>query len=256
MSTEMCLSSLEPVPSALQNVLNPGLWYKMMLAFLLIKRYLKNIEERMNRIATALQLQSADLFLHRMPETHEKAPARDLDEAIIGGKALLKECTEKSFDWARIQLLLAKLYHERAVASPITAAKHAALIEAQQCIECSLRVFTADRAPQSFQEATHLGLEIAVLLDASIIIGSCALLKRCSPQSLDWARIQLLLAKFHFARAAVLQCLAVKTALTEAQHCVEAAVPIFTQKQAQRSLKEARQLSQEIKLSIEQMGEL
>jgi hypothetical protein len=152
-----------------------------------------------------------------------------------------------------MQLLLAKLYYEWAATSHTTVAKHAALIEAQHCIECSLFVFTANMTPQSFQEATQLGQDIAGILDASIITGSMALLKRCSPQSLDWARIQVLLAKFYSERAAILQDLAARTMLTKAQYCIEVAVPIFTQKQAKRSLKEARQLYQEITDTIKQI---
>jgi transcriptional regulator with XRE-family HTH domain len=210
-------------------------------------------EERLNRIATALQLQSADLLLHRMPETHTEVPTYDLDEAIIGGKALLKGCVAQSFDWARIQLLLAKLYRERAVASHTAVAKHAALTEAQQCIECALLVFTASRTPQSFQEAMQLGREIGDVLEVSIVDGSIALLKRCPPQSLDWARIQLLLAKFYRERATVLQGLTARTALTEAQQCIEAALPIFTRKRAKHSLEETGQLSEEIRYAIKQI---
>jgi transcriptional regulator with XRE-family HTH domain len=162
-------------------------------------------EERLNCIAAALQLQHTDLLLHRMPEIYEGAPAQDLDDAIIVGKALLKKCEELSFDWARMQLLLAKLYREHATVSHTTVAKYTALTEAQRCIECSLRVFTVSTAPRSFQEAMQLGQEIGEVLDASIIAGSEALLKRCPPQSLDWARIQLLLAKFYYERAVVLQ---------------------------------------------------
>jgi transcriptional regulator with XRE-family HTH domain len=212
-------------------------------------------EERLNCIAAALHLERADLLLHRMPEVHEGAPVQDLDDAIIGGKALLKECEEQSFDWARIQLLLAKLYREHANASHTTVAKYAALTEAQHCIECSLRVFTVSTAPRSFQEAMQLGQEIGEVLDASIIVGSKALLKRCPPQSLDWARIQLLLAKFYCEHAVVLQDLEAVTALTEAQHCIEAAVPIFTQRKGYHSLKEARQLYQEITSTLTQLGE-
>src|SRR6266851_10426412 len=36
-------------------------------------------EERLNRIAAALELQSADLLLHRMPEAPDDAPTRDLE---------------------------------------------------------------------------------------------------------------------------------------------------------------------------------
>ncbi len=212
-------------------------------------------EERLERIAAVLQLQSADLLLRRMPEAYGQAPTHDLDEAIIGGKALLNECAEQSFDWARLQMLLARLYHERAAASHTMVAKYTALIEAQHCIECALLVFTVDTTPLSFQEATQLGREIGDALEISVITGSQALLKRCPPQSLDWARIQLVLAKFYRKRATVLEGLAARTALTEAQHCIEAALSIFTQKRAQRSLKETRQLSQEIKLMTQQVDE-
>ncbi len=213
-------------------------------------------DERLKRIATALQLQNADLLLHRMPEVQKEASAHDLDEAIMCGKALLYVCREKSFDWARMQLLLAKLYQERAAASQTTVAKHTALIDAQHCIECSFLVFTVNTTPQSFQEAMQIGREIDAVLDASIIAGSIALLKRCLPQSLDWARVQLLLARSYCKRAKMLQGLAAQTALTRAQHCIGVALPIFTQKQAQRSLKEARQLSEEIMDAIKQMDAL
>jgi transcriptional regulator with XRE-family HTH domain len=210
-------------------------------------------EERLSRIAAALQLQSADLLLYRMPETHAEVPTYDLDEAIIGGKALLKGCADRSFDWARIHLLLAKLYRERAATAHTAIAKHTALTEAQQCIEYALLVFNANTTPQSFQEATQLGREIDDVLEASIIAGCFALLKRCTPQSLDWARIQLQLAKFYCERATVLEGLAARTALTEAQQCIEAALPIFTKKQVKRSLKETEQLSQEIEHAIKQI---
>ena len=148
--------------------------------------------DRLQRIAAVLQLQSIDLLLHRLPEAHEETPIHDLDEAIIGGKALLKGCNERSFDWARVQLLLAKLYHEQAAMLQTIAAKHTALTHAQLYIERCLLVFTEDATPRSFQEATLLGREIADLLDATIIAGCQAFLKRCPPRSIDWARIQLL----------------------------------------------------------------
>jgi transcriptional regulator with XRE-family HTH domain len=210
-------------------------------------------EERLDRIAAALQLQRADLLLHRLPETYGETPAHDLDEAIIGGKALLSRCVEQSFDWARLHLLLAKLYRERAATSHMMVAKYTALIDAQQCIECALRVFTANTAPLSFQEATRLGREIDDVLETSITTGSAALMKRCPPQSPDWARIQMLLAKFYCERAAVLGGPAAKTALADAQQCIEAALPIFAQRSTQRSLKEARQLYQEIQQAIRQV---
>jgi hypothetical protein len=190
-----------------------------------------------------------------MPEGHGEALANDLEEAIIGGQALLKACKEKSFDWARIQLLLAKLYQEFAAASYTTIAKHTALVEAHQCIESSLLVFNVAKTPQSFQQATQLGREIDAVLDASVITGSIALSKRCSPQSLDWARIQLHLAKLYHEHADVLQGLAARTTLVQAQQCIEAALSIFAQKQA-RGLKEAQQLYQKITQSIQQMDDL
>ncbi len=212
-------------------------------------------EERLNRIAAALELQSADLLLHRMPEAPDDAPTRDLDDAIIGGKALLKKCTEQSFDWARIQLLLAKLYRERAAASRLLLAKYTAFTEAQHCIECALLVFTASAAPQSFQEATQLGREIGEILEITLITGSLALLKRCPPQSLDWARIHVLLAKCYRERTTALEGQAARTALTEAQRCIKAALSVFTQKRAQRNAKEATQLQKEIVHAIEQLDE-
>jgi transcriptional regulator with XRE-family HTH domain len=213
-------------------------------------------EDRLQRIAAVLALHSSDLLLHRMPDAHEGTPIHDLDEAIIGGKALLKGCEEQSFDWARLQLLLAKLYHEQATVLQTIAAKYTALTQAQHSVERCFLVFTEDATPRSFQEATHLGCEIADLLDATIIAGCQAFLKRCSPQSIDWARIQLLRAKFYRERAATGQGLTARAALTEAHHCIEAALPIFTQKRVQRSLKEAKLLGQEITLTLQQMGEL
>jgi transcriptional regulator with XRE-family HTH domain len=213
-------------------------------------------EERLNRIAAALHLQRADLLLHCMPETHAEASAYDLDAAIVGGKALLKGCEEHSFDWARIHLLLAKLYRERVATSHTTMEKYTALTEAQHCIECALLVFKEDTARQSFQEAIQLGQEIDNILETHIIAGSLALLMRCSPQSLDWARLQLQLAKFYLERAAVLQGALARNALTEAQQSVEAAMPIFTQKKAKRSLKEAGQLNEEIRRAIGQIDGL
>lgn len=209
-------------------------------------------EERLERIAAALQLQRADLLLHRLPETHAHAPAQDLDEAIIGAWALLNVCVEKSFDWARMQLLLTKLYCERAAAAYTTVARHAALAEAQSCLKGALLVFTVNTAPQSFQEATRLRQEIGDILEASLVPGSKALLKRYPSQSLDWARIQMLLAKFYRERATILQGLEARTALTEAQRCLEAALPIFTRKQARRSLNEAQQLYREIEHMVGQ----
>jgi transcriptional regulator with XRE-family HTH domain len=213
-------------------------------------------EERLKRIAAVLQLQSIDLLLHRMPEASEETLTHDLDDAIIGGRALLKRCREKSFDWARVQLLLAKLYCELATTSQTTSAKHTALIQAQRCIESSLLVFTADTAPQSFPEATRLRQEIRAVLDASILTGCTAFLKRCSPQSLDWARIHVLLAKFHREQADVSQGQVARDALIKAQQCIEVALSIFTQKGAQRNVKEASQLYQEITHAILQMDEL
>lgn len=209
-------------------------------------------EERLERIATVLQLPGADLLLHRMPEVREEASTRDLDDAIIGGKALLKECGEQSFDWARIQLLLAKLYRERAATSPLIVIRYTALVDARQCIACALLVFTEDTAPKSVEEAMQLDQEIAAALNVSVITGSMALLKRCLPQSLDWARVQLLRARMYRDQASVLEGSVARTALTEAQHCIEAALPIFTRRQARRSLKEARQLNQEIQMAIQQ----
>lgn len=213
-------------------------------------------EERLQRIAAALQLQSVDLLLHRMPETHGGTPASGLDDAIIAGKALLHQCKEQLLDWARIQLVLAKLYYERATMAQVNAAKYSALHEAKQCVERSLRIFNAETAPQSFQEATHLSHAITELMEASIILCSRALLQRYVPQSLDWARIHLQLAKFHHARGAVLPTATAKVAFSEAKQCVAAALPIFMQKQVQRSLKEARQLDQEITDAMKQLEEL
>lgn len=210
-------------------------------------------EERLNRIAAALKVQSADLLLHHMPETHAEAPIYDLDEAIIGGKALLKKCAEQPFDRARIQLLLAKLYSERAASALTTAQKHAALTEAQQCIESALRVFTTKTAPKSFQEATQLGHAIGEALDDSIVDCCAALMKRCPPQSLDRARIQLMLARFHYERAAALQDTEAKSLLIEAQQFIEAAQPIFAQKKATRNLKETKELSREIQFAIKEI---
>lgn len=209
-------------------------------------------EERLERIAAALQLPSTDLLLHRMPEAREETSIHDLDDAIIGGKALLKVCVEQSFDWARIQLLLATLYRERAATSPMIIAKYTALMEARQCITCALLVFTEDLAPKSFEEAMQLGQNISTALDVSIITGSIALLKRCPPQSLDWARVQLLRARMYRDQARALEGPAARIALTEAQHCIKTALPIFTRRQARRSLKEAHQLDQEIQQTIQQ----
>jgi hypothetical protein len=142
-------------------------------------------------------LPGADLLLHRLPEAPEEAPGSDLDDAIIGGKALLKACPEQSFDWARIYLLLAKLYCEHAAAACTTIAKYAALTEAQHYLACALLVFRADASPKSFREATQLGQEIGKALDALIISGCEALLKRCLPRSLDWARAHVLLMSIH-----------------------------------------------------------
>ncbi len=209
-------------------------------------------EERLERIAAALQLQRADLLLHRLPEAHAHAPVQDLDEAIIGGWALLNTCMEKSFDWARMQLLLTKLYCERAAAAYTTVARHAALAEAQSCLKGALLVFTLEKTPQSFREVTQLRREIGDILEASLVHGSKALLKRCSSQSLDWARIQVLLAKFYYERATAFQGSEARTALTEAQRCLKAAFPVFTRKQARRSLSEAQRLYREIEHMIGQ----
>lgn len=210
-------------------------------------------EERLNRIASVLKVQSADLLLHHMPETHAEAPTYDLDEAIIGAKALLKKCTTQPFDRARIQLLLAKLFSERATSALMAAQKHSALTEAQQCIQDALCVFTPKTAPKSYQEATKLDREIGKALESSIVDCCAALMKRCPPQSLDRARIQLMLARFHYERAAALQDTEAKSLLIEAQQFIEAAQPIFAQKKATRNLKETKELSREIQFAIEEI---
>ncbi|GER89784.1 hypothetical protein KDW_39460 [Dictyobacter vulcani] len=211
-------------------------------------------EERLLRLANALHLQRTDLLLHRMPEMHEKVPMDDLDAAILGGKILLKTCTEQSFDWARLQLLLARLYCERAdTLCSTTAAKHTALIEAHQCIERALQVFTAHTARKSFEEATQLGREIDKLLYASIIESCLSFIQRCPPQSLDCARFHMLHAQWYRKRATSLPGFTPQAALIEAQQCLETAIAIFTQKQAQNHLQKARQLHQEIMLAIQQV---
>lgn len=209
-------------------------------------------EERLGRIAAALHLERADLLLHRLPE-REHTPASNLDHAIVGGQALLRTCAPQSFDWARIHLLLARLYCERAAATPATAAKYSALVEAQSCIECALRVFTASTAPRSFQEATQVSREIHAVLEAPVLAGSLAFLKRCPPRSLDWARVQLLRATLYRDRALLAQGQAAQTALAAAQRCLDAAFPVFTRKQAQHSLQEAHHLRQDIEKLRAQM---
>ena len=211
-------------------------------------------EERLLRLADALHLQRADLLLHRMPEMSEKAPMDDLDAAILGGKVLLKTCTEQSFDWARLQLLLARLYCERAETVCSTpAAKHTALMEAHHCITYALQVFTPHTARKSFEEATQLGREIDTLLYASIITSCHSFLQRCPPQSLDRARFHMLRAQWYRKRATSLPGFTPHAALREAQQCIETAIAIFTQKQAMLRLQEARRLHQEILLAMQQV---
>src|SRR5437667_6423753 len=157
-------------------------------------------DDRLKRIAAALHLQSADLLLPRLPETYAEIPLHDLDEAIIGGTILLHVCAEKSLDWARLQLQLATFYHERAATSQTTVAKYAALARGQHYVRRALLVFAEAKTTQSFAEATLLDQKISDALDPLIIAGSQALLKRFSPQSFDWARIQFLRAKFYYQR--------------------------------------------------------
>lgn len=213
-------------------------------------------EGRLECIAAALHLPIADLILHRLPDEQGEPPAPGLEEAIIGAQALLHACTERSFDWARLQVVLAQLHVERAAASQLMHVKYAALTQAQFCIACALPIFTACKTPRSFEEATQLGQSIESLLEALVIPGGQALLKRCESGSLDWARVQILRAKFFSERARVLPDQIARRALTEAQQAVEAALPVFTRRQAQRSLTEASQLYQEIITDIQQIDGL
>jgi transcriptional regulator with XRE-family HTH domain len=210
-------------------------------------------EGRLACIAAALQVSISDLVQHRMPEAQGELPAHDLEEAVIGARALLSECVERSFDWARLQLLLARLHVQRAAASQVMSVRYNALSEARICLACALPVFTANKTPRSFAEATQLAQNIADLLESLIIPGSLALLQRCAPGSLDWARIQVLRAKFFSERALVLPDQTARAVLAEAQCAIEAALPIFTRLQAQRSLSEASRLYQEIISDIQQL---
>jgi transcriptional regulator with XRE-family HTH domain len=207
-------------------------------------------DEHLERIAKALNLQSVDLLLHRMPESDAETLVYDLDAAIIGGSVVLKVCAKESSEWVLMHLMLAKLYCERAAAAQTVAMKDASLIKAQHCLKYARLVFTANTAPEHFQEAIQLSQEIDEILDASIITGCLALLKRCDPQSLGWACIQMQLAKRYCRRSRVLQGLAARSVLTKAQECIEAAWPIFTQEQAQSWLKEANQLSEKVEKLI------
>lgn len=118
-------------------------------------------EERLSRIATALHVPSADLLLRRLPESLEGMPVHDLDEAIIGARALLGACAEQSLERARLQLLQAKLHRDRAATSSLTGVKYAALTEAQACIERALPIFDAHKASRSLGEAEQPGQEMS-----------------------------------------------------------------------------------------------
>jgi transcriptional regulator with XRE-family HTH domain len=213
-------------------------------------------EDNLDNIAAALYLSSADLHQHRMPETHREVPARDLEEAIIGAKALLALRTEPSLELALLHVRLAKLLYERAVTSSLIAVQYAALTEASDTVGHALRVLAEQTTSPGYQEATRLDQDINELLKALIVAGCQAFVKRYPPQSLEWARVQVLLAKRYEECATFLQDQAARDVLTRALQCIEAALPVFTREQAQQSWEEANVLYQAIAQTIAQIDRL
>lgn len=211
-------------------------------------------EDRLKRIVAALHLPDVDHLLSPSPEAPEESSSDNLDDGIIGATILLSVCAERSLDWARLQLQLATFYYQWAIVAPTTIAKYQALARARACTQHSLQVFTSAKTRASFQEATQLDQKINTALDPLIIAGSQALLKRFSPHSFDWARIQFLRAKFFHQQAGRLEQPSARSALLRARECIEAALPVFERNPAPRSLSEARHLYEQILVALEDRG--